>query len=375
MPMTETASPRFVLAPMSTGTRLSVAGDWIIARLHEIETALGSAEITGPVTLDVAELGRIDTAGAFLLERALRTAGAFTIDGDHAAARALIAQVGALVETAPVPAAAALTGIIGLLDRTGRGAVDIWNETTATAAFFGEAMVTLSRFALRPWKLRWTSIVAVMEEAGLDAMPIVAFLSFFVGMVVAYIGATTLRAFDLDIYTVELVGYSMLREFGVVLTGIVLAGRTNSSFTAQIGTMRMRQEIDAMQTLGLKPMEVLTAPRLIAMTVMTPLLAFVATLAGIAGGILVGWLSLDINPSIFIDRLRSSVPLDQFWIGLSKAPVFGFVTALIACRQGLMTGGSVQSLGERVTTSVVQGIFAIIVLDAMFAIFYMELGI
>jgi phospholipid/cholesterol/gamma-HCH transport system permease protein len=166
-----------------------------------------------------------------------------------------------------------------------------------------------------------------------------------------------------------------LREFGVVLTGIVLAGRTNSSFTAQIGTMKMRQEIDAMQTLGLKPMEVLVAPRVLAMVVMTPILAFVSTMAGIAGGIVVGWTSLDINPGLFIERLRNSVPLDQFWIGMSKAPVFGLVVALIACRQGLLTGGSVQSLGHRTTTSVVQAIFAIIVLDALFAIFYMELGI
>jgi phospholipid/cholesterol/gamma-HCH transport system permease protein len=130
-----------------------------------------------------------------------------------------------------------------------------------------------------------------------------------------------------------------------------------------------------MQTLGLKPMEVLVAPRVIAMVLMTPLLTFVATMAGIAGGVIVGWMSLDINPGLFVERLRASVPIDQFWIGMSKAPFFGLVVALIACRQGLLTGGSVQSLGHRTTTSVVQAIFAIIVLDALFAIFYMELGI
>jgi phospholipid/cholesterol/gamma-HCH transport system permease protein len=167
----------------------------------------------------------------------------------------------------------------------------------------------------------------------------------------------------------------MLREFGVVLTGIVLAGRTNSSFTAQIGTMKMRQEIDAMQTLGLKPMDVLVAPRVLAMLVMTPILTFVATLAGVAGGMAVAWASLDINPAVFLERMRNSVPIDQFWVGMSKSPVFGLIVALIACRQGLQVGGSVQSLGKATTTSVVQGIFAIIVLDALFAIFYMELGI
>jgi phospholipid/cholesterol/gamma-HCH transport system permease protein len=214
-----------------------------------------------------------------------------------------------------------------------------------------------------------------MEEAGFNAMPIIAFLSFFVGMVVAFIGATSLRDFGLEIYTIELIGFSMLREFGVVLTGIVLAGRTNSSFTAQIGSMKMRQEIDAMQTLGLKPMEVIVAPRVIAMLVMTPILTFVATLSGIAGGMTVAWSALDINPWVFLERMRNSVPLDQFWIGMSKSPVFGLVVALIACRQGLQTGGSVQSLGQATTRSVVQALFAIIVIDALFAIFYMELGI
>ena len=149
----------------------------------------------------------------------------------------------------------------------------------------------------------------------------------------------------------------------------------DSSFTAQIGTMKMRQEIDAMQTLGLNPMDVLVAPRIIAMVVATPVLAFVGTLAGIAGGVIVGWLALDINPALFLDRLQSNVPSDQFWVGMSKAPVFGFVVALIACRQGLNVGGSVQSLGSKTTTSVVQAIFSIIVIDALFAIFYMEMGI
>ena len=214
-----------------------------------------------------------------------------------------------------------------------------------------------------------------MEDAGLDALPIVAFLSFFVGMVVAFIGATTLQTFALEIYTVELVGYSMLREFGVILTGIILAGRTNSSFTAQIGTMKMRQEIDAMRTLGLAPMEVLVAPRVFAMVLMTPILAFVATLSGIAGGMMVGWLSLDIQPSAFIQRIHENVPIDMFWVGMSKAPVFGLVVALIGCRQGLQVGGSVQSLGDHTTKSVVQALFSIIVIDAMFAIFYMEMGI
>ncbi|MBI1253222.1 MAG: MlaE family lipid ABC transporter permease subunit [Hyphomonas sp.] len=374
--MMSPSPPGFALDKSGEETILRLRGDWTVATLHYVERELSGVRLPSGAGIDVSGLGRIDTAGAFLIDRLVREGGETPprLIGEHASAASLIAQVHAVSDPAAPPKVTP-NGLIEMLERVGRGTEAFARELIATLAFLGETVSTIVRLCAQPWKMRWTSIVAVMEEAGLNAMPIVAFLSFFVGMVVAYIGATTLSDFDLEIYTVELIGYSMLREFGVVLTGIVLAGRTNSSFTAQIGTMKMRQEIDAMQTLGLKPMEVLVAPRVLAMVVMTPILAFVATMAGIAGGIVVGWTSLDINPGLFIERLRTSVPLDQFWIGMSKAPVFGLVVALIACRQGLLTGGSVQSLGHRTTTSVVQAIFAIIVLDAMFAIFYMELGI
>jgi phospholipid/cholesterol/gamma-HCH transport system permease protein len=374
--MMHPVDPGFALEESGEETVLRLSGDWTVATLHNVEREFSALDLPSGAAIDVSGLGHLDTAGAFLIDRLLRTSGAEMplLIGEHPSAASLIAQVHAVADPVHKPPSPPL-GVLDLLERVGRGSADILAETVATLAFLGETVFTIFRLALQPWKMRWTSIVSVMEEAGLNAMPIVAFLSFFVGMVVAYIGATTLSDFDLEIYTVELIGYSMLREFGVVLTGIVLAGRTNSSFTAQIGTMKMRQELDAMQTLGLKPMEVIVAPRVLAMLVMTPILAFVATLAGIAGGVVVGWTSLDINPAVFIERLRNSVPIDQFWIGMSKAPVFGLVVALIACRQGLLTGGSVQSLGHRTTTSVVQAIFSIIVLDALFAIFYMELGI
>ena len=368
-------SPGFALEESGEQATLRITGDWTVMTIHNLDDELRALHVERPLQVDVSALGRIDTAGAFLIDRTLRAAPEGSgLVGDHAAARHLLDEVHAASEPVP-PARGPDHGFVALLERTGRGFMNVLSEIFATLAFLGESIVTTIRLLMSPWKLRWTSIVSVMEEAGLDAMPIIAFLSFFVGMVVAYIGATTLSDFDLEIYTVELIGYSMLREFGVVLTGIVLAGRTNSSFTAQIGTMKMRQEIDAMQTLGLKPMDILVAPRIIALVLMAPALAFIATMAGIAGGVVVGWSSLDINPGVFLDRLRTAVPLQHFWVGLSKAPVFGFVVTLIACRQGLLVGGSVQSLGHRTTTSVVQGLFAVIVLDAIFAILYMELGI
>ncbi|HPE49123.1 MAG TPA: MlaE family lipid ABC transporter permease subunit [Hyphomonas sp.] len=367
--------PGFALEEGGEVIHLRLSGDWTVATIHLVDESLRDLDAGRPLRIDITGIGRIDTAGAFMIDRTLRAAPeGSAIEGTHAVAQHLLPQVHEVSEPVP-PAPRPEHGFVALLDRTGRGFMDILSEVLATLAFLGETLVTTIRLLMNPFRMRWTSVVSVMEEAGLDAMPIIAFLSFFVGLVVAYIGATTLRDFDLQIYTVELIGYSMLREFGVVLTGIVLAGRTNSSFTAQIGTMKMRQEIDAMKTLGLKPMDVLVAPRIIAMVLMTPALAFVSTAAGIAGGIIVGWTSLDINPGVFIDRLQNNVPVDQFWVGMSKAPVFGFVVSLIACRQGLNVGGSVQSLGRSTTTSVVQALFAIIVLDAMFAIFYMEMGI
>lgn len=375
--MLNLSAPDFTLEESDEGNVLRLSGDWTVATINQLDARLRAVSGKVPGALDVTGLGRFDTSAAYLIDRTWREAGASwppKITGEHASAAALLEQVHAYAGPA-APAPPADTGLTALLERTGKGSVEFLKEVQAILAFFGETLVTLARLATQPWKLRWTSIVSVMEEAGLNAMPIIAFLSFFVGLVIAFIGATLLRDFGLESFTVQLVGFAVLREFGVVLTGIVLAGRTNSSFTAQIGSMKMRQEIDAMQTLGLKPMDVIVAPRVLAMLVMTPILTFVATVSGIAGGMAVCWGALDINPALFLEQMRASVPLDQFWVGMSKSPVFGIVVALIACRQGFQVGGSVQSLGRATTTSVVQAIFAVIVLDALFALFYMEMGI
>lgn len=373
-------SPEFVFETENGRTFLKVTGDWTVATIGSIDAALRDLpERTEPPALDVTELGKLDTAGAFVIDRTIRS-GCLISDppmdlvGQHENAERLIRQAraaSAACDPEPQPS----RGVVNLLERTGRGVTHLLEETYQTLGFLGEAMATCLRLLLNPRRIRGTATISVMEEAGLDAMPIVAFLSFFVGMVVAFIGATTLRTFGATIFTVELVGVSVLREFGVILTGIILAGRTNSAFTAQIGAMKMRQEIDAMTTLGLNPMEVLVAPRILAMVVMTPILAFVATLAGVFGGLVVSWMALDINPAVFLARIQNLVPIQNFWVGMSKAPIFGLAVALIGCRQGLAVGGSVQSLGAQTTKSVVQALFTIIVIDAVFAIFYMELGI
>jgi phospholipid/cholesterol/gamma-HCH transport system permease protein len=227
---------------------------------------------------------------------------------------------------------------------------------------------------LRPRRWRLTALVAQIEETGLDAIPIVALLTFLVGAVVAFLGATVLADFGASIYTVNLVAFSFLREFGVLLAAILLAGRTASAFAAQIGAMKANEEIDAIRTLGLSPIELLVLPRVLAMLITLPILTFVGMLSGIAGGLAVCTLALDISPTMFFTILQRDIPLTNFLVGLGKAPVFAFVIAVIGCLEGFKASGSAQSVGEHTTSSVVQSIFMVILLDAVAALFFMEMG-
>jgi phospholipid/cholesterol/gamma-HCH transport system permease protein len=359
----------FRLDKAADGTQvLAVAGDWTIWTIGPLDADLRQLDLAGKTVLDVSELDKVDTSGAYLIDRTLGE-GDLKLQGEHPTVERLVEQVrNAVPHTAHDPVDH--PGFIALLNRLGHGALDAWHELLGTLSFIGEVMVTAARLVVRPQKIRWTSVVAVMEETGLDALPIVCFLSFFIGLVIAFIGANLLAMFNASIFTVELVGIGMLREFGVVLTAILLAGRTDSAFTAQIGAMKMRQEIDAMRVMGLDPIETLVAPRLFALLVMTPLLTFGASIAGIVGGLMAAWLAMDISPAMFIARFQDVVPPQHFWTGIVKAPVFAIVVALVGCRQGLLVEGDVMSLGRRTTSAVVQSIFLVIALDAIFAIIY-----
>lgn len=358
-------------------TVLALSGDWTIDTIGQLESRMTKLSLgDDPIKLDVSGLGRLDTAGAFLITSRLPCdLQRVSMVGDHPQADALLPLVSEpCAELDPLPSGQ--PGLIDFLARIGEAGVHFLKEALDTLAFIGQCVVSTVKLILTPHKIRWTSVVAVMEEAGLNALPIISFLSFFVGMVIAFIGATILgQTIGSTVFTVELVGWAVLREFGVVITGILLAGRTNSSFTAQIGSMKMRQEIDAMRTLGLDPIEVLVVPRILAMIVMTPFLAFAATLSGLFGGLFVSWIALDISPVLFLTRLQETVPIQNFWVGLCKSPVFALIVAIIACRQGLQVKGDVQSLGRATTASVVHAIFLIIVADAVFAMIFLELDI
>jgi phospholipid/cholesterol/gamma-HCH transport system permease protein len=213
-----------------------------------------------------------------------------------------------------------------------------------------------------------------LERTALDAVPIVALLTFLVGAVVAFLGATVLAAFGASIFTVDLVAYSFLREFGVLLTAIIVAGRTASSFTAQIGSMRANEEIDAIRVLGLDPIELLVLPRVAALLLALPMLTFVAMVSGIVGGMLVCVLKLDISVTMFLSVIENNVGLRHFFVGMAKAPIFAFLIGVIGCLEGFRVSGSAQSVGEHTTSAVVQSIFIVIVVDAVAALFCMEMG-
>jgi phospholipid/cholesterol/gamma-HCH transport system permease protein len=358
--------------------RLAIRGDWTLPHGRELAAKVSKfGKPDADIRIDASELSRLDTCGALLLLRLLgsddedaleRIEGLREAD---AALLKLIAERGGKEADAKPKA----RGFIALLARMGQALENFAGNARDLLGFVGLTLVTLARTLVGRRRLRLTSTVFHMEQTGLDAVPIVALLSFLVGAVVAFLGATVLRDFGASIFTVELVAYSFLREFGVLLTAILLAGRSGSAFTAQIGSMKSREEVDAIRALGLDVVELLVLPRLLALLVMLPLLSFIAMMSGLIGGALVGAAALDISIGMFISRLYEMTEIRHFWVGISKAPVFAFLIAVVGCLEGLKVSGSAESVGRHTTSAVVQSIFLVILFDAAFAIFFMELDV
>lgn len=355
------------------------SGDWTIQHAGQLDGRLASdvaALSYLHVDYDMSGLKELDTSGAYLLARAIRY-GAMPVESwdvvsDSVGHKTLMsAATSAVLGQEPQPRRQWYDAFA----RVGEATIRFWNELVETLAFLGQFFVVLFRVLLNPKKLRWQAIISLIERVGLDAAPIVMVLSFFIGAVIAYMGANLLAAFGASVFMVELVGFSVLRELAVIITAILLAGRSDSSFTASIGAMKMRQEIDAMKVMGLDTFEVLVVPRAIACLVATPILTFLAMMSGLTGGLLVAWWTADISPILFFTRLNTAVGIENLWVGLVKTPFFGLIIAIIGCRQGLAVAGSVDSLGQRTTTAVVQAIFAVIAVDAMFAILFYKLGV
>jgi phospholipid/cholesterol/gamma-HCH transport system permease protein len=356
---------------------VQLTGSWTADQIGPASAGL-RRELKGArrVDLDFSGVRRLDTAGAYAV---IRAAGE-GFDLSHVKARPETLRLLTLVADAaarkPVLRKAP-TGFHELTIRVGKGVVDVGLEGLDTMVFLGHLLVVLGRTAVNlvtnPRRVRWAALVSLIERAGLDAIPIVAVTSFFIGAVIALLGINQLRQFGAEVFAVELIGIAMLREFGIVITAVLLAGRSASAFAAEIGAMKMNQEIDAMQVLGVDPFEALVFPRFGALLISIPLLTFVAVLAGLFGGLVVTWNVLGLGPAFFLQRIVDNVGVTHFWVGLSKAPVMAAVIAGIGCRQGMEVGVDVESLGRRVTAAVVHAIFAIIMIDAAFALVFMEL--
>ena len=354
------------------GATFALSGDWAIANGPALERAVAEALASGdrPTTIDLAAVSRLDTVGAWLvirLRRELGDAAALTgVRPEHGSLIERLADVAGEMPTEPDRRNA----LSALAEITGRATYDVLGEARDLLNFLGLATVTSFRLLARPGRIRFVSLVSHVETVGLHALPIVGLLAFLIGVVLAYQGADQLRRFGAEIYTVNLIVISMLREMGILMTAIIIAGRSGSAFTAQIGTMQVNEEVDAMRTIGLDPVEVLVLPRAYALIVALPLLTVYADLMGIAGGMLMSHWVLDISFVQFIERVREIHPIWPFWIGVIKAPVFGFVIALVGCREGLKVRGSAESVGRQTTKSVVVSIFLVMVLDALFSIFF-----
>lgn len=353
-------------------SRIRLSGHWTLEHAAEISACLARAPASA-IGLDASGVERIDSVGVLQLLRFARRHqldfDAFVFHDDH---RALVCAIDDVADDRPPRKRE--YGVAAALARLGFAVHDNWGEFRALISFFGETLLKMLRMVREPGRFRPIATVFHMEQVGLDAVPLVALLCYLVGAVVAFLGSTILRDFGAEIFVVELVSISFLREFGVLLTAILIAGRTSSAFTAQIGAMKSREEVDAIRTLGMDPIDLLVIPRVLALLIMLPLLTFVAMIAGLLGGLTVGAYALDIPPQQYLGRMHETMELRHFLVGLVKAPVFALVISLIGCLEGLQVSGTAQSVGERTTSSVVQAISLVIIIDAFAAIWFMKMG-
>jgi phospholipid/cholesterol/gamma-HCH transport system permease protein len=377
------APPATIVASEESGAlTLRPQGSWLVTAATELDRRLHALDLpTGrQVTLDLAEIERLDTAGAWLL---LRTEHALAARGNNVAIENVRESFAPLLEQLRARGAAAPLPhpipphhtLVGFVARIGEITFMLGGRIYSMLGFGGLVSATFAELFRRPNRLRVTATLVQMEQTGLNAMPIVGLLSFLIGVVMAYQGADQLRRFGAEIYTVNLLGVSILRELGVLLSAIIIAGRSGSAFTAQIGTMQVNQEIDAMRTLGLEPVEVLVLPRVLGLMLTLPLLVFFADAMGLLGGCLMTWATLGISVPHFLEQLRGAIGEWTLWVGVIKAPFFAWIIAMVGCYEGFNVSGSAESVGRLTTQSVVESIFVVIVADAAFSILFSILRI
>jgi len=350
---------------------LSFSGTLTLARLGDLPQRL-EALVTPPRAIDLSAVERIDTVGAWIIHRLARDADA-PIEGASDDARHLIDQVGQVDEPVQVRPDTR-TPFLRVLGEIGDATVQAGSTMLGLVGFLGAATMAAWDVIVHPGRFRGNAVARQFETVGVAALGIIGLMSFLIGIVIAQQGAVQLRQFGAEVFTINLIGRITLRELGVLMTAIMVAGRSGSAFAAQIGSMKLAEEVDAMRIIGVSPMEALVLPRILSTTIMMPLLGFYASLVAIVGGGLLCWISLGIPPITYVARIREVVPITDIWVGLIKAPVFGIIIAIAGCFQGMQVKGNAEEVGLRTTAAVVQSIFLVIVLDAVFAVFFSGIG-
>jgi len=360
--------------------KLAAAGAWVAANAHRLELQIDGetrrADQLKVVDIDMAGVERLDTFGAWLLERLVRSFSArgckTNVSGLKEDFRALTDELHGVKLEVPPPHGDSQA--MHALASIGHSMTAVGHSLAAMVNMLGALAVTILRVAARPRSFRLTSLVHQLDNVAWRAVPIILLITFLIGCIIAQQGLFHFRKFGADIYVVDMVGILVLRELGVLIVCIMVAGRSGSAYTAELGSMKMREEIDALRTMGFDPVEVLILPRIVALVIGVPILTFLGSMAALYGGGLVCWLYGGIDPDIFLSRLKEAITLDHFKVGIIKAPFMALVVGVVASVEGLAVKGSAESLGLQTTASVVESIFLVIVLDGLFAIFFASIG-
>jgi phospholipid/cholesterol/gamma-HCH transport system permease protein len=359
--------------------RIAVSGDWTLAVLEDVHSALQAiGQIEGGARapdIDLAGLKMLDTAGALALigfrgHSGAKAAQFLNAKPEHSVLLEEVARAASLSREAPPPGAP----IADFIKRFVSGLTAIGRDAVSLTMFLGETAAALGRVIAKPSKFRGTSFIHQIQMTGLTAVPIISLVCILIGGVIMQQAARQLRNFGAETLSIDMLGILALREVGVVLAAVMVAGRSASAFTAQIGTMKMREEIDAMRTLGIDPIETLVLPRILALILVLPLLVFVADIMCLAGGAIMAKIYLALDPPVYLQRLNAAVTAKHFYVGLIKAPFVALVIGLVGCLEGMRVQGSAESVGKQVTTAVVKAIFLVLVLDGVFAIFLSASG-
>jgi len=350
---------------------LRFSGSLTLLRVRKLSAQLDAVK-ADRLVVDLSQVERMDTVGAWLVHKLERDQGA-QIVGASEDQQTLIDHVARAdqpmkVRREPEPRLSHMAAEVGIATQTALSTL------VGLLGFFGAFLISVWSIIRHPRRFRFNAVVTRFDVVGVRALGIIGLMSLLVGIVIAQQGAVQLRQFGAEVFTVNLIARSAMKELGVLMTAIMVAGRSGSAFAAQLGSMKLNEEVDAMRTIGVSPMEALVFPRVLATVLMMPLLGFYSAMIAILGGGLFTWVSLDMPPVTFVQRVREIIPMTDVYQTLIKAPVFGLIIAMAGCYQGLQVEGNAEEVGLRTTTAVVQGIFLVIVLDAFFAVFFTEIG-